>query len=63
MARKDDEQWAALRQAALAYAKVLNAFEMPDDDDGTDYKVELKHAEKVLKARAEKYRRPRKEGA
>ncbi len=56
---KNEERWEALRQAALAYAKALNAFEMSEYDD-INYEVELSHAEKVLKARAERYHRPRR---
>lgn len=67
-ARKDDERWEALRQAAFDYVKAFNAaqllhfrtvavFDGDDDDDDDDYDEPLAHAEAVLKAEAERFRR------
>ncbi len=56
MARKDDERWEALRQAAFDYVKAYNYWS--SDDLEVEYPgVQLAHAEAVLKAEAERYRR------
>lgn len=59
MARKDEERWVALRQAAFDYVKAYNNWFVSDcnndEDDGTE--AQLAHAEAVLKAEAERYRR------
>ncbi len=66
MARKDDERWEALRHAAFDYVKAYNAAQLQefivdgeddDEDDIDDYNEGLAHAEAVLKAEAERFRR------
>lgn len=55
-ARKDDERWEALRQAAFDYVKMFYYWET-DTPEVDDPEAALAHAEAVLKAEAERFRR------
>ncbi len=60
MARKDEERWEALRQAAFDYVKAYNTWSMADyidDAIAADGNAALAHAEAVLKTEAERFRR------
>lgn len=54
--KKDKERWEALRQAAFDYVKAYNYWSS-DDPEVSDPDAELAHAEAVLRAAAERYRR------
>ncbi len=54
--KKNKERWEALRQAAFDYVKAYNYWSS-DDPEVEDPDAELAHAEAVLQAEAERYRR------
>lgn len=57
MARKDDERWEALRQAAFDYVKAYDYWSSQHAPEVEDPDAQLAHAEVVLQAEAERYRR------